>query len=210
MNWKKELLKNFQLYAITDLKESGSAILQKINDALCGGVDIIQLRSKSLLDNELYRLAVKIQKMTAKQKKLFIINDRIDLAMAAGADGVHLGQDDLPIQAARKITGKEKIIGISTHSVEQAVRAEKNGADYIGFGPIFGTPTKPDYQPIGLRSIHTVSQRVKIPFVCIGGINRLNAKQVVGAGAKRIAVVRAIFNDANPKAAAQQLKQRMA
>lgn len=209
MNWKRESLENFRLYAVTDLKEPDSAILQKIDDALLGGVDMIQLRSKLLSDKELYDLSIQIQKMTSKRKKLFIINDRIDLAIAADADGIHLGQDDLPIQAARKIAGKEKIIGISTHSVEQAVEAEKNGADYIGFGPIFGTPTKPDYKPIGLEQIREVNQKLKIPFVCIGGIDLSNVNQVVSAGAKRIAVVRAIFNESDPKTAAQKLKQRM-
>lgn len=129
--------------------------------------------------------------------------------LASGADGVHLGQDDMPIQLVRKIAGKEKLIGISTHSLEQAICSEKSGADYVGFGPIFSTPTKPDYAPVGLSLIKLVDKKLKIPYVCIGGINLSNLSQVLNAGAKRVAVVRAVFDNLSPKEAAQQLKQRM-
>lgn len=209
MNWKKALLKNFRLYAITDLKSADSEIVAKIDQALAGGVDIVQLRSKVFSDRELFSLAVKIRKITAKRKKLFIINDRVDLMMLADADGVHLGQDDMPIHAARKIVGKEKIIGISTHSIDQAIGAQKSGADYIGFGPLFETPTKPNYVPVGLSAVREVVRKITIPFVCIGGINETNIDQILKAGATRAAVVRAIFADPNPKEAARKLKQRM-
>lgn len=209
MNWKKECLKNFSLYAITDLKTEDPEILKTIERALRGGVDIIQLRSKVLSDHALFELGKKIRTLTNRMKKLFIINDRVDLALALEADGVHLGQDDLPIEEARRIVGKNQLIGRSTHNLRQALEAEHEGADYIGFGPIFGTPTKPTYLPIGLSQIAQVMKRVRIPIVCIGGIDRSNVTQVLQAGARRIAVVRAIFAAQNPHQSAAELKRLM-
>ena len=207
MSWKKNCLKNCKLYAITDLKEEDPGIVKKIEGALRGGVDIIQLRSKALSDSVLLRLGKKILKLTQTHKKLFIVNDRVDLMLAMNADGVHLGQDDLPVGIARRlITNSEKIIGCSTHSLKQALEAERQGADYIGFGPIFGTPTKPHYQPIGLNDISGVVSKSKIPVFCIGGIDRNNIEQVLQAGANRIAVVRAVFSTPNPFSAAEDLK----
>ena len=208
MNWKKERLNNFSLYAITDLKDEDPAILSKITKALRGGVDVIQLRSKSLSDGALFRIGKKIRVLTRKMKKLFIVNDRVDLMMALDADGVHLGQDDLEIQTARKIIqNRNQIIGRSTHSLAEALKAQQEGADYIGFGPIFETPTKPDYKPVGLDLIRMVLKRVRIPVVCIGGIDASNVKRVIQAGANRIAVVRAIFSSQNPEKAARELKE---
>ena len=210
MNWKKECLKNFKLYAITDLKAENPQILEQIKGALRGGVDMVQLRSKTLSDHALFKLGEKMRMLTRQMKKLFIVNDRVDLALLLDADGVHLGQDDLSIASARRILGKNgKIIGRSTHSLKQAMKAEREGADYIGFGPIFGTPTKPTYQPIGLKPIHQVMKRVRIPVVCIGGIERSNIDKVINAGAQRIAVVRAIFSTADPYQAALHLKGLM-
>ncbi len=210
MNWKKELLKNFKLYAITDLKAEDPEILNKIREALRGGVDVIQLRSKSLSDQLLLKLGKEIRKLTLKSKKLFIVNDRVDLMLAIDADGVHLGQDDLPIEIARRmIRNRDKIIGRSTHSLKQAIQAQREGADYIGFGPIFETPTKPTYHSIGLSKISEAVQKVQIPIVCIGGIDRFNMRKVMDAGAQRIAVVRAIFSAADPYRAASQLKGLM-
>ncbi len=207
MSWKKECLKDFKLYAVTDLKEEDPEIFAKIKGALRGGVDIVQLRSKSLSDLELLKLGKEIRKLTLKFKKLFIVNDRIDLALAVEADGVHLGQNDLPIKTARQMIGRrDVIIGCSTHSLKQAMQAEREGADYIGFGPIFETPTKPTYQPLGLDMIRQVMKQVRIPVVCIGGINRSNIAEVIGAGAEKIAVVRAIFAAADPCRAALELK----
>ncbi len=210
MNWKKERLKNFKLYAITDLKVEDLQILIKIKKALQGGVDVVQLRSKMLSDSALLGLGKEIRRITQKLKKLFIVNDRVDLMLAIDADGVHLGQDDLSIGIARRmIKNRDKIIGCSTHSIKQATQAEREGADYIGFGPIFETPTKPTYQSIGLNQIGQVMAKVRIPVVCIGGINRFNISKVVDAGAKRVAVVRAIFSASDPYRAALQLKGLM-
>ena len=210
MNWKKELFRNFRFYAITDLTSFDRKLPERVDRAFCGGIDIVQLRSKTLPDKEFLELGQAIRKIANRRKKLFIVNDRIDLALALEADGVHLGQDDLPIPVARKIIGRNKLlIGHSTHSVEQAKQAEKEGADYIGFGPIFRTPTKPTYQPIGLSDIARVKQTVKIPFVCIGGINLDNIDSVIKAGATRVAVVRAIFDQTDVAEAARRLRERI-
>jgi len=136
---------------------------------------------------------------------LFIVNDRLDIALAAGADGVHLGQDDLPPDAARAVAGRRLIIGVSPPSLEQALAAEEAGADYIGVGPVFPTATKPDYPAVGLELVRKVAERVRIPFVAIGGIDRTNAAAVVAAGARRLAVVRAVFGAPDIKEAAASL-----
>ncbi len=208
MNLNKKRLNEFKLYAITDIKSENLEVLTQIKEALRGGVDIIQLRSKDVSDRFLLEVGKKIRQITFQTKKLFMVNDRVDLMMALDADGVHLGQDDLPIKIARAIIkNKSKFIGRSTHSAEQARQAVKEGADYIGYGPVFGTPTKPTYKPIGLDSIKKVVQNTKIPVVCIGGIDQSNTKSVIKAGANRIAVVRAIFSSAHPFHAARELKR---
>ena len=210
MNWKKECLENFKLYAVTDLKEETPDILSKIRAALRGGVDVIQLRSKTLSDRPLLELGKKIRQITLKLKKLFIVNDRVDLMMALDADGVHLGQEDLSIHVARKLMGQaNRIIGCSTHSLKQAIQAEREGADYIGFGPVFDTPTKPTYKPVGLHAIRQVVGCIQIPMVCIGGIDQSNIKEVIQAGAKRVAVVRAIFSVPDSYRAAFELTKVM-
>ena len=194
MNSKKSLFENFKLYAITDLREEEPEIFTKVEAAYRGGADIVQLRSKTLRDDALYRMGVQFRKIANRFRKLFFVNDRPDLAIAVEADGVHLGQDDLPLEAVRKILkGRNIFIGRSTHNLTQALRAVKEGVDYIGVGPIFATPTKPAYPPVGLDLIREVKRRVRIPFVCIGGIDASNVCQLVEAGASRVAVVRAIF-----------------
>lgn len=194
MNWKRTAFENFKLYAITNLVDEDPVIFRKVEAAYRGGVDIVQLRSKTLTDGALFRVGLKFRKIANRFRKLFFVNDRPDIALAVEADGVHLGQDDLPVKAARKIFGRRRIfVGRSTHSLEQALQAVREGADYIGVGPIFQTPTKPAYQPVGLDLIREVKQQVKIPFVCIGGIDETNIYEVIEAGADRVAVVRAVF-----------------
>ena len=194
MNWKKKVFENFKLYAITDLREEEEEIFKKVDAAYRGGADIIQLRSKTLSDAALYRIGIQFRKIANRYQKLFFVNDRTDLALAVEADGLHLGQDDLPMEGARKILkGKNLFIGRSTHSLAQAVAAVQDGVDYIGLGPIFETPTKPTYKPVGLDLIRQVKRRVRIPFVCIGGIDETNVRRVLDAGASRVAVVRAVF-----------------
>ncbi len=207
MNWKKECFKNFKLYGITDVKGDGGTILNQIAKAFEGGVDIVQLRSKTLMDASLIRLGLKVRKIANQYRKLFIVNDRVDLALAVEADGVHLGQDDMPLALARRLVRAPMIFGKSTHSLRQAIQAKREGADYIGFGPIFSTPTKLNYAPIGSGEIEAVHKQMSLPIVCIGGINQSNIEQILAAGAKRVAVVRAIFSAPQPKQAAHLLKK---
>lgn len=154
---------------------------------LKAGIQWIQCRSKSISRKEFYYASLKIRELTKAFNALLIVNDYPDLAIAIDADGVHLGQDDLPLKEARKIMGS-KIIGISTHSIEEAVKAEKEGADYIGFGAIFPTLTKKDAAVRGVEMLRKVCESVKIPVIAIGGINISNARQAFEAGCSAIAV----------------------
>lgn len=182
------------LYAIID-----NSILPGVSNAeiarrvLAGGAKVIQLRGKGISSKDLLAEAKKIRRLTKEAGAIFVVNDRADIALLSDADGVHLGQDDLPILEARKILGGEKLIGISTHSVEQAVRAEQEGADYVGFGPIFATKTKADAEEAkGLRALWEVRNSVKIPVVAIGGINLENIEEVIETGVDGVAVISAI------------------
>jgi len=179
------------LYAIFDPSQSRGRPLRAIlRDLLAGGIAIIQLRAKETAAKEFLVLAREIRGLTRPAGCLFIVNDRLDIALAAGADGVHLGQEDLPLAIARKLMGREKIIGISTHDLAQAKEAEQGGADYIGFGPIFGTFTKDTgYSPRGAAMLKEIRQAVKIPIVAIGGINDTNVAQVWEAGADAAAII---------------------
>ena len=201
-------MKNFQLYVIIDRKASGKDPLTTAREAIRGGADIIQYRDKEATAGEMISWGIKLRKLASEKNVTFIINDRTDVALAVGADGVHLGQDDLPIGIARKIL-KNKLVGISTHSLAQAIKAEKDGADYIGVGPVYSTPTKPDYPAVGLKLIKEVSCRIKIPFVAIGGIDYDNIDGVLMAGAKRVAVVRAVVGAGDIRLAAQRIKERL-
>lgn len=143
---------------------------------------------------------------TARQAEaLFIVNDHADIAMAVDADGVHLGQDDLPIEVVRKIVGEDKIIGISTHSVEQAINAERAGADYIGFGPIFSTTTKVTGAVQGIENLKIIKQTVTTPIIAIGGINHSNTSEVIGSGANGVAVISAILSANDLQQAASEM-----
>ena len=176
------------LYAIIDLgyvsAENAPAILQKL---IAGEIDIVQLRGKNRSLDELSALAEKLLTMSANIP--LIANDHAEIARRVEVQGVHVGQDDATIEKVRAQIKRPIIVGKSTHSIEQAVAAEREGADYIGFGPIFSTPTKPDYSPIGLAQIREVYERVSIPIFCIGGIKSENLTQVIAAGAKRVVIV---------------------
>ncbi len=212
MDWKKKVFKDFSLYAVTDLKDESPGVLRKIEEAYRGGADIVQLRSKILSDAALIRLGLQVKKIAEKQRKLFFVNDRMDLALATGADGVHLGQEDMPVRVARGLAqqaGRKVWIGKSTHSLQQALAAAKEGADYIGVGPVFATPTKPDASSVGLRFVKQAAAKIRIPWVAIGGIDLGNIGDVVAAGASRVAVVRAIFAARDPESAARQLKENI-
>jgi thiamine-phosphate pyrophosphorylase len=178
------------LYAIIDLgyvsAENAPAILEKLID---GGIDSVQLRGKNRSLDELSALAEKLLRLTMPAKIPLIANDHAEIAQRVEVQGVHVGQDDTSIQIVRAQITRPILVGKSTHSIEQAVAAEQEGANYIGFGPIFSTPTKPDYSPIGLEQIREVHERVSIPIFCIGGIKSENLAQVIAAGAKRVVIV---------------------
>ena len=210
MNWKRQVFKNFKLYAVTDIQEDGPETLRKVEAAYRGGADIVQMRSKALTDSALYRLGIRWRKIADRFRKLFFVNDRVDLALALEADGVHLGQDDLPMEGVRKIVPRGRLlVGRSTHALDEALRAEREGVDYIGVRPVFETPTKPAYQPVGLDLVQQLSRRIRIPFVCIGGIDETNIRPVREAGGTRVAVVRAIFSAHDVTQATRKLREAL-
>jgi len=183
-----------RLYGILDLGYLPATRMFAFGEAMIrGGVDIIQLRAKNAEPEEVLALAQKLKPLFARQEALFIINDHPDVAREVDADGLHIGQDDGTVAEARAKLHADQLVGKSTHSVDQAVAAAKEGADYIGIGPLFPTPTKPDYPAVGLDLIHQVRQRVDIPQFCIGGIKLENLREVVAAGATRAVVVSGIL-----------------
>jgi len=183
-----------RLYGIVDLsyiEESEAA--RVVEQMIEGGVDLIQLRGKEKPLDELIDYAARLHELTARSSTPLIVNDHAEVASQIPVEGVHVGQDDDPIEVARRKAGREIVVGKSTHSVEQALTAQREGADYLGFGPIFATPTKPDYPPIGLSDIGRVHADVNLPIFCIGGINIDNLQSVIDAGAKRVVMVSALL-----------------
>ena len=168
----------------------GRAPLEVLRDFLSAGVKLVQLRAKDMPSNDFFKLADAVRGLTRRAGAMLIVNDRVDIALAVRADGVHLGQEDLPLKAARKIAGDRLIVGVSTHDMAQAEEAEAGGADYIGFGPIFGTATKATgYSPRCLDMLRDIKKTVKIPVVAIGGINEGNVAEVWKAGADSAAII---------------------
>lgn len=209
MTPRKQLLSNTNLYlivSITDYKNH-NILYARTASALKAGIKILQLRCKGIEDCLNLSLAQKFNKLSKENHALFIVNDRVDVAFCCNADGVHLGQDDLPIASARNILGKDKIIGRSTHSLKQALQAQSERADYIGFGPVFKTQTKPVLDAIGVDSIRPLVGKIKIPFFVLGGVDKDNISQVLDAGAKRVAVSNAILADRDTRAAVKNLKK---
>lgn len=194
------------LYLVTnsDNFATEDEFLDAVASALRGGVDILQLREKTMPAKKILELGKKVKQLCSEYGATFIVNDRIDIAAILDADGVHLGQDDLDVQSAREILGEEKIVGVSTHAPEQALKAVADGSDYIGVGPVFATPTKQGRIPVGLDYVKWTSENIDIPAFAIGGIDEENIKEVLSAGAKRVAVVRAIINAKSPQKAAEK------
>jgi thiamine-phosphate pyrophosphorylase len=199
---------DYSLYLVTDRGLSrGRSNLEIITAAVNGGATVVQLREKHASTREFLNEALAVKQFCDDHKVTFIINDRIDIALAVDADGVHVGQDDMPIEYARRILGENKIIGVSAFDQKEAVEAEKTGADYVGVSPIFTTPTKPELDKgVGLKGLARIRQAVKIPLVAIGGLGPSNAYDVTMAGADGIAVVSAIVSADDPKAAAHAIK----
>ncbi len=207
----KEKLEQMRLYVLISSELCRKDPLEVAKDVLAGGADCVQLREKNMAAGEYLALAKKIGQLCQEQGKLFIINDRPDIAVAVGADGVHLGQEDLPVADARKVLPSQMVVGISTHSLAQAKGAVADGADYIGVGPIFATGTKPSAKPMGLEYVQQTAREIDLPRVNIGGISLDNVAQVIAAGAKCVAVCSAIICSDNPEEMsrdfAKQLRQ---
>ncbi|MDY0297271.1 MAG: thiamine phosphate synthase [Acidobacteriota bacterium] len=177
-------------YVITSNDHLGVA------EAACrAGAGVVQFRDKQMPRGKMLEIARKLRHLTQKMGAMLLVNDYLDLALMCGADGVHLGQEDVPLDAARRMLPQKMLVGVSTHSLSQARAAEAAGADYIGIGPVFATPTKADYPPIGLDVLRTVAATVSIPTVAIGGIDGLNFEQVKATGVSNIAMVRAFQED---------------
>ena len=210
MRLKKKSLKNWQLYIITDPKAvGGRPIAEVVKEAIEGGASVVQLRDKGASDAALVRTAKRLLKLTRPRQVQLIINDRLRVAKLSGADGVHLGQEDASLKEARALLGKNALIGRSTHSEAQAIEAEKEGFDYLGVGPVFKTPTKPAYRPVGLKLVRFAAKNIRIPFVAIGGIDGKNVRRVTRAGARTVAVVRAVMTSPDPKKTTVDLLKKM-
>jgi thiamine-phosphate pyrophosphorylase len=199
---RRQRLRDARLYFVAD--RDGMA--RALDGALAGGVDLFQLRDKHASDDELREAAAYARDRCHAAGALFLVNDRPDLVEGCGADGVHVGQDDMPVDRARALVGDDAIVGLSTHSMQQAQAGSKSGADYIAVGPVHATPTKEGRPAIGVEPVTYASHHVTVPWFAIGGIDADTVGAVVKAGARRIVVVRAIADAPDPEAAARALR----
>lgn len=203
-----QLAERLRLYLVADPEQSAGNLSDHVEAALRGGVTAVQLRWKSASDRQLLEQAKTFAAMCSVHSALFFVNDRVDIALASGADGVHLGVDDLPIEEARRIGGPSLLLGYSPETDEQANLAKLRGADYLGVGPVFGTASKSDAGPaIGLEILSRRAATAGIPVIGIGGITADNAGEAIAAGAVGVAVVSAILRSSNPEQAARQVRQ---
>lgn len=204
-------LSGAQLYGILDLgyvaEIDALAIAGKM---LSGGVQLLQLRAKNRKSGEILSLARELAKLCSEHQVPLVLNDYPELVPESGAQGAHLGQGDMSVDDARNLAGEHAIIGKSTHSIAQALAAQQEGPDYIGFGPLFATPTKPTYIPIGLDDIRAVQNLVPVPVFCIGGIKRENLPEIIASGARRVVIVSGILQAENPRAYCQECRRILA
>nr|WP_321498934.1 thiamine phosphate synthase [uncultured Methanolobus sp.] len=192
MTDKRSLLDEIDFYLVTDSGLSKKGTLSDVEKAVAAGCRIIQYREKSISTKDMIIEAAQIKTLCGI-KSIFLVNDRVDVALAVDADGVHIGQDDMPIGIARELIGPDKIIGLTVHNVEEALEAQRMGADYVGLSPIFNTSTKKDAgNGIGPESIRAVKDAIKIPIVAIGGINKQNSESVILGGADSLVVISAV------------------
>jgi thiamine-phosphate pyrophosphorylase len=198
---------DFNLYLVTDRNGcAGRPLLTVVEEALKGGVKAVQLREKELPVRELYELAMEMRVLTRRCDARLFINDRIDIALAVNADGVHLGERSIPPDIARGLLGKERLIGVSCHSREGAAAAQEKGADFITFGPVFFTPSKAAYgEPVGIAALSEVTRIARLPVFAIGGINVRNVREAVSAGAHGIALISAILAADDPRRESEKL-----
>jgi thiamine-phosphate pyrophosphorylase len=187
-------------YFITDARLSRAGNRSDVLSAVSCGVKTVQYRNKNAETREMYHEALELCHICRDAGSLFLINDRLDIALAVGADGVHVGQSDMPCLRARRLLGEGKIIGVTVHNLTEAVQAEEEGADYLGLSPIFQTKTKPDAgKPAGIRLIEEIREQVSIPLIAIGGINHANATEVVRAGADGLCAISCVVAEADAK-----------
>lgn len=203
-------IQDARLYGIVDLGYVAASNVERMTEQLCeGGVDVLQLRAKKMTRQEIERLARLMLPITRDHGVPLVINDHVDVAAIMGSEGVHVGQDDDAVAKAREVVGAACFVGKSTHSLAQAVAAQAEGADYIGFGPLYATGTKPDYVPIGLSDITEVHRRVTLPIFCIGGVNAGRLDEIIAAGALRVVVVSAFLQAADVSGEVAALKARL-
>ena len=202
---EKELEKAMTLYAVTDRSWlEGKSLATAVEEALKGGVTFLQLREKDLPKEEFLKLALEIKDVCKRYNVPFVINDDVDIALKSGADGVHVGQDDMAALKAREILGKDAIIGVSVHNLKEAEKALSDGADYLGVGAVFSTSTKKDAENVPFESLREICQKTGLPVVAIGGINSGNIEKLKGSGIKGVAVVSAIFASKDIEGASRQ------
>lgn len=210
-NLKKFIsFRNVRLYVIVDKETCKNlSIVNVAKLVISGGCDFLQLRDKISTTKTFLKEALSLKMLTLKEKVPFIINDRADIACLVNADGLHIGQDDIPVKLARKIMGKNKIIGVSCHNLKQVIKTQKDGADYISFGPIFHTPFKPDLKPKGINIVKEIIQKARIPVFAIGGINQGNIQKIIDSNINRIAVIKAVLENENIEKATKNLKFKL-
>lgn len=205
------LIADFSLYLITDRHQTaGRPLMDVVRRALEGGVRAVQLREKDLSGAELFRLAADMRRLTAEFGARLIINDRPDIALAVDADGVHIGISSIPVAAARRLLGGDKIVGYSAHAIDEAERAQADGADFVTFGPVYATPSKMAFgSPCGVTKLATAASTLNIPVIGLGGISQENITEVLSANSAGIAVISAILAAADPNIATTTLLKKI-
>ena len=196
---------DLSLYLVTDDSSDEEKFLNTIEEGIKGGVSVVQIREKTAETLDFYNLALKVKKITSKYNVPLIINDRVDVALAIDAEGVHVGQSDMPCNITRKLIGNDKILGVSAATISEAKKAEKDGADYIGTGAVFPTATKDDAPSITKKDLKEIVESINIPVVAIGGITLDNACELLDTGISGLSVVSAIMSAENPKKASEEL-----
>lgn len=200
---------DYTLYLVTDRDVlRGRDLIKCIEESILGGVTLVQLREKNVTSREFYEIAIKVKEVTSRYNIPLIINDRLDIALAIDADGLHIGQKDLPASVARKILGKDKILGVSAATLQESLKAEKDGADYLGVGAVFSTSTKKDTRDVSYETLSSITSSVNIPVVAIGGINESNVTKLKESNIDGIAVISCILGKEDVKGAAEKMLDR--